>query len=144
MIPMKENQGKGQNIETSPMISNNDYTILIVDDTKTNIDVLVKILMKDYRLGVALNGRDAIQFARKNQPDLILLDIIMPEMDGFQVCGELKSDPRTKSIPIIFITAMNKPGLKAKCIEYGAVDYINKPFVMREVKEKITIHLIPS
>ena len=123
------------------MKSSNDCTILIVDDTKTNVDVLVKTLRKDYKLGVTLNGRDAIRFARTNQPDLILLDIIMPGMDGFQVCRKLKSDPITKAIPIIFITAMDKPEHKTKCFKYGGVDYITKPFVIREVKKKIKTHL---
>jgi len=123
------------------MKSSNDCTILIVDDTKTNVDVLVQTLGKDYRIGVCLNGRDAIRFARSNKPDLILLDIIMPGMDGFQVCQKLKSDPKTKAIPIIFITAMDKPGHKTKCLKYGAVDYITKPFVIREVKKKIKTHL---
>ena len=123
------------------MKNSNDCTILIVDDTKTNIDVLVQALRKDYKIGVTLNGRDAIRFARTNPPDLILLDIIMPGMDGFQVCRQLKSDPMTQAIPIIFITAMDKPEHKTKCLQYGAVDYITKPFVISEVKKRIKTHL---
>lgn len=123
------------------MKKSNDCTILIVDDNKTNIDVLVQTLKKDYRIGVTLNGRDAINFAKANRPDLILLDIIMPGMDGFQVCRKLKSDPITKAIPIIFITAMDKPEHKTKCLKYGAVDYITKPFVILEVKKSIKTHL---
>ena len=123
------------------MKNRNERIILIVDDTKTNIDVLVQALRKDYKIGVTLNGMDAIRFARANRPDLILLDIIMPGMDGFQVCRKLKSDPITKGIPIIFITAMDKPDHKTKCLQYGAVDYITKPFVIPEVKKRIKIHL---
>ncbi len=123
------------------MKSRNEFTILIVDDTKTNIDVLVQALKKDYKIGVTLNGIDAIRFAKANQPDLILLDIIMPGMDGFQVIRKLKSDPITKKIPVIFITAMDKPENKTKCLQYGAVDYITKPFVIPEVKKRIKTHL---
>ena len=119
----------------------NYHTILIVDDTKTNIDVLVQMLKKDYKIGVTLNGKDAIRFAKANQPDLILLDIVMPKMDGFQVIKKLKSDSKTKMIPVIFITAVDKSGYKKKCFKYGAVDYITKPFVNREVKNKVKTHL---
>ncbi len=123
------------------MSRSNNNTILIVDDTKTNIDVLVQILKNDYKLGVTLNGKDAIRFAKANQPDLILLDIVMPKMDGFQVCKKLKSGSKTKAIPVIFITAVDKPGYKKKCFKYGGVDYITKPFVNREVKQKVKTHL---
>ncbi len=87
-------------------------TVLIVDDTKTNIDVLVQILKADYKIGVSLNGKDAIQFAKKRRPDLILLDIVMPQMDGFEVCRRLKAEPETKNIPVVFISAADQPGQK--------------------------------
>jgi putative two-component system response regulator len=119
-------------------------TVLIVDDTKTNVDVLVQALKKEYKIGVSLNGRDALCFARANKPDLILLDIVMPEMDGFQVCKKLKSDPETRDIPVIFITAMDQPKLKTKCFTYGGVDYITKPFVNRDIKKKIKTHMIQA
>ncbi len=79
----------------------NDCTILLVDDTKSNVDVLVNALKDTYKLGVSLNGEDALRFARLNLPDLILLDIIMPGTDGFAVCHSLKADPLTREIPII-------------------------------------------
>ena len=123
------------------MKRSNNHTILIVDDTKTNVDVLVQTLKKDYNIGVTLNGRDALRYAKANQPDLILLDIVMPKMDGFQVCKKLKSDSKTKAIPVIFITAADKPGYKTKCFKYGGVDYITKQFVISEVKSKIRTHL---
>ena len=81
--------------------------ILLVDDTKINIDILVQTLKSHYRLGVALNGKKAIEFALNNRVDLILLDILMPEMDGFEVCKRLKNNPNTKEIPVIFISAMD-------------------------------------
>ncbi len=115
--------------------------ILIADDTKTNIDVLIQALRNDYKLGVALNGSKAIEYVRANHPDLILLDILMPGMSGFEVCQELKQDPETRDIPIIFITAMDSSGHKTKGFEMGAVDYITKPFDITEVKARVKTHL---
>ena len=126
------------------MKKKDNSTILIVDDTKTNVDVLVQTLKSDYKLGVTLNGKDAIRFAKTQRPDLILLDIIMPEMDGFEVCKTLKADPDTRHIPIIFITAMDNQTHRNRCFECGGVDYISKPFVPNEVKEKIADHLTPG
>ncbi len=128
----------------SHMGNRNNRTILIVDDTKTNVDVLVQTLRTDYKLGVTLNGKDAIRFANNHGPDLILLDIIMPEMDGFEVCRALKADPKTRDIPIIFITAMDNQAHRTRCFECGGVDYITKPFMPQEVKKKINTHLPPG
>lgn len=118
-----------------------ECTILLVDDTKTNIDVLVQGLKGLYKIGVALNGKDAVQFAKDKQPDLILLDIVMPEMDGFEVCNVLNATPQTRDIPIIFITAMDDLGHKTKGFELGARDYITKPFDITEVKARVKTHL---
>jgi len=115
--------------------------ILIVDDTKTNIDVLIQALRNDYKLGVAINGFKAIEYAGNQHPDLILLDILMPEMNGFEVCRKLKADPATRDIPIIFITAMDSSGDKTKGFDIGAVDYITKPFDITEVKSRVKTHL---
>ncbi len=115
--------------------------ILLVDDTKANIDILVQTLKDDYKLGVALNGLKAIEYTRDNRLDLILLDILMPEMDGFEVCQRLKENPATRHVPIIFITAMNDPKHKRKGLEIGAVDYITKPFDISEVKARVKTHL---
>jgi len=119
----------------------NDCMILLVDDTKSNLDVLVHALKDIYKLGVTLNGKDAILFAEKKQPDLILLDIVMPEIDGFEVCKRLKEKVETKDIPIIFITAMDDLTNKTKGFDSGAVDYITKPFDSTEVKARVKIHL---
>jgi putative two-component system response regulator len=119
----------------------NHCKILIVDDTKINIDVLVQTLKKDYKLGVALNGQKALDYANNNHVDLILLDILMPGMDGFEVCEILKKDEDTKNIPVIFITAMDDPMHKTKAFERGAVDYITKPFDIREVEARVYTHL---
>ena len=115
--------------------------VLIVDDNATNIDLLVNTLKDDYRLGIAKKGSAALEYTRKYHPDLILLDIMMPEMDGYQVCTQLKSDPATNSIPVIFITARSETGDKTKAFEMGAVDYITKPFHAAEVKARVHTHI---
>ena len=115
--------------------------ILLVDDTRANIDILVQTLKEDYKLGVALNGSRALEYTQENRLDLILLDILMPGMDGFEVCQKLKENPATKDVPIIFITAMNDPQDKRKGLEIGAVDYITKPFDVSEVKARVKTHL---
>jgi putative two-component system response regulator len=115
--------------------------ILIVDDNPTNIDVLVDTLRLDYRLGVAKSGAGAIAFATTHQPDLILLDIMMPEMNGYDVCTRLKNSAKTREIPVIFITAMNEPEQIARGFKVGAVDYITKPFHATEVLARTRTHL---
>ncbi len=119
----------------------NQYRILIVDDSKINIDILVEALKKNYRLGAAINGHKALEYAKTNQPDLILLDILMPGMDGFEVCRKLKEDQKTKDIPVIFITAIDGTNNKKKGFEIGAIDYITKPFEIAEVKARVKTHL---
>jgi putative two-component system response regulator len=115
--------------------------ILVVDDIKTNLDVLIQTLGDDYVLAVAMDGQKAIKYAEKNQPDLILLDIMMPEMDGFEVCRRLKENPAISDIPIIFITSVNASSEKTKGFKLGAVDYITKPFDSLEVKARVKTHL---
>ncbi|MGC9194739.1 MAG: HD-GYP domain-containing protein [Syntrophobacteraceae bacterium] len=115
--------------------------ILIVDDTKTNVDLLVSLLGSSYRLSVALDGNSALIQARENNPDLILLDVIMPIMDGFEVCKILKSDPLTSSIPVIFITALDDTESITKGFNLGAVDYIIKPFRVPELRARVYTHL---
>jgi putative two-component system response regulator len=115
--------------------------VLIVDDAKTNIDVLIQALGNEHKLAVAMNGKKALEHARNNSLDLILLDIMMPEMDGFEVCRKLKENAATRDIPIIFITAMDKSSKKTEGFEIGAVDYITKPFDVVEVKARVKTHL---
>lgn len=115
--------------------------ILIVDDSPKNVDLLVHTLKKDYRLEIARNGPEAIDYAEKHIPDLILLDIMMPEMDGFEVCTQLKAAPQTKEIPVLFLTAKDETHDKTRGFEVGAVDYITKPFNASEVKARIRTHL---
>lgn len=115
--------------------------ILIVDDTEFNIDVLVATLGEQYDLRVALDGETALDIAVKEQPDLILLDIMMPGMDGYEVCHRLKQSDQTLNIPVIFLTAMDKEQDEAKGLALGAVDYVTKPFSPDLVRARIATHL---
>lgn len=115
--------------------------VLVVDDSSKNIDLLVRTLKNDYRLGTAQNGPEALEYARKHLPDLILLDIMMPDMDGFEVCTRVKADPQTRDTPIVFLTAMSETDDKTRGFEVGAVDYITKPFHAAEMKARIRTHL---
>ena len=119
----------------------NKPLVLIVDDNATNIDLLVSTLKDSYRLGIAKHGQGALDYAGKYHPSLILLDIMMPEMDGYEVCSRLKANPETWSIPVIFITAMQDTLNKTKGFELGAVDYITKPFHAAEVKARVQTHI---
>lgn len=115
--------------------------ILIVDDNPTNLDVLIEILQGSYRLSVAKSGKKALEFIQRNQPELILLDIDMPEMNGFDVCRILKKNNATKMIPIVFITGYKDAKNITEAFQVGGVDYLNKPFILQEVETKIANHI---
>lgn len=115
--------------------------VLIVDDTIANIKLLGATLGAEYEVLIATNGSDALELVQEELPDIILLDIMMPEMDGYTVCRKLKADSRTQSIPVIFITAMNDEENEAKGLEIGAIDYITKPFSHPIVKARVKNHL---
>ncbi|MBC2703106.1 adenylate/guanylate cyclase domain-containing protein [Desulfobacula sp.] len=115
--------------------------ILVVDDTKANIDILLETLAFDYKVSVAMDGVSALEDIRTNLPDLILLDIMMPEMNGYELCQRLKADPSTKNIPIIFVTAKSDESDETKGLELGAVDYITKPFSPPIVRARVKTHL---
>ena len=116
--------------------------ILVVDDTPENIDVINGVLGDRYRLKVALHGKKALKIAESdNPPDLILLDIMMPEMDGYEVCQRLKQNDRTASIPVVFLTAKSEIADEAKGFELGAVDYITKPISPPIVQARVKTHL---
>jgi signal transduction histidine kinase len=116
-------------------------TVLVVDDNRLNIDLLVDVLKDDYKLLVALNGVTALDIVQNVLPDIILLDIMMPEMDGYEVCRRLKSDERTTQVPVIFITAKSQSEDEAKGLALGAVDYITKPVNPAIVQARIRTHL---
>lgn len=115
--------------------------VLIVDDTKNNIDVLVQGLSDLYKLNTAMDGKSAIESAMTDPPDLILLDIMMPGIDGYEVCRQLKDNEKTAHIPIIFVSALDEIQNKTIGFELGATDYIAKPFEIAEIRTKVRIHL---
>ena len=116
--------------------------VLVVDDNRQNVDILSKILLQEgYEVRRAIDGAIALKFARKFRPDLILLDITMPKLSGYEVCQQLKAGVETKDIPVIFISALNQAIDKKKAFEMGGVDYITKPFEVSEVIARVENHL---
>jgi len=115
--------------------------LFIVDDTPANIEILMSILGDDFEVAVALDGTSALEDIKAEPPDLILLDIMMPDMDGYEVCQRLKSDPETASIPVIFITAKLELEDELRGFEVGAVDYISKPISPPVVRARVDTHL---
>ncbi len=119
------------------------HSILMVDDTPTNVRLLSDLLVsRGYEVREALNGPAALAMVKANPPDMILLDIFMPEMDGYQVCELLKADPQTRDIPVIFISALSDIDNIVKGFEVGGVDYVTKPFKFREVLARVATHLM--
>jgi signal transduction histidine kinase len=117
-------------------------TILIVDDTPENLEVLSESLVTaGYRVAVALDGESAIEQANFAPPDLILLDVMMPGIDGFETCDRLKSNPITQDIPVLFTTALSETENKVRGFSLGAVDYIIKPFQREEILARVRVHL---
>ena len=118
-------------------------TILIVDDTPANLALLSEVLRPDYRTKAAVNGEKALKLAGGSAPpDMILLDIMMPGMDGYEVCRRLKADPLTRDIPVIFVTAMTDEHDEAKGLALGGVDYLTKPISPAIVRARIKTHLL--
>ncbi|MBE9603711.1 diguanylate cyclase [Acetobacteraceae bacterium H6797] len=116
-------------------------TILIVDDEVTNIEVMSAILEDDHEICFATTGEEALEAARREMPDLIMLDVLMPGMDGYEVCRALKADPALLDIPVIFTTALGDRGAEAKGLELGAIDYVTKPLVPVVVRARVRNHL---
>jgi PleD family two-component response regulator len=116
--------------------------ILIVDDERFNINILVDLLKPNYKIMVAINGKQALKAAQSDSPpDLILLDVMMPEMDGYEVCQQLKADEKTHEIPVIFVTAMGQENDETKGLEMGAVDYITKPISPAIVEARVKVQI---
>ncbi|WMN61419.1 two-component system response regulator [Pseudoalteromonas xiamenensis] len=115
--------------------------ILVVDDEPANLRVLKQILQDDYRLSFAKSGEEALRLVNNSKPDLILLDIMMPDMTGLEVCKALKSTLPTQTIPVIFVTALNEESDEAQGLELGAVDYITKPVSAAIVRARVKTHL---
>jgi CheY-like chemotaxis protein/two-component sensor histidine kinase len=115
--------------------------LLLVDDTPANIQVLVGLLQADYELKVATRGAPALQICAGGGIDLVLLDVMMPEMDGYEVCRRLRAEPATREIPVIFITAKNEIDDVVRGFEIGAQDYVSKPFRPAELLARVQTHL---
>ena len=124
------------------MSKNSQKDILIVDDILTNVQLLKDVLVeRGYKVRAAINGKTALMLSRAKPPDLILLDIQMPEMNGYETCEELKKDEKTKDIPVIFVSALNEVFDKIKGFRLGAVDYVSKPIEIEEVLARVNTHL---
>jgi len=114
-----------------------DCRVLLVDDAKANLDILVEGLKTDHKLSLALNGELALQIAARTPPDLVLLDIVMPGMDGYEVCRRLRQMPETAEVPIMFLSSLEEVQNKTRGFEVGGNDYLTKPFEMLEVKARV-------
>ena len=114
-----------------------DCRVLLVDDAKANLDILVEGLKSDHKLSLALDGETALQIAARTPPDLILLDIVMPGLDGYEVCRRLRQMPETAEVPIMFLSSLEEVQNKTRGFEAGANDYLTKPFEMLEVKARV-------
>jgi len=118
-------------------------TVLLVDDEPANLQIVNSILKDTYKTRIATNGAKALELANQDPaPDLILLDVMMPEMDGYEVCSRLKSDDRTRDIPVIFLTGQTEIDDETRGFEVGAVDYIHKPFSPAVVQARVRTHLV--
>ena len=119
-----------------------NISILIVDDTEPNVRLLAHVLKKEgYRVMAAFSGPEALELVRKRRPDMVLLDVMMPEMNGFEVCRKLKEEKRFRDIPVIFLSALSEADSKVKGFDAGGVDYITKPFQREEVIARIELHV---
>jgi len=115
--------------------------LLIVDDAMENIQILNHVLGEEHEVLFALNGEKALELAHQHRPDLILLDAVMPGMDGYEVCAAMRASPDVQDIPIIFVTALTTPEDETRALEAGAVDFITKPFNVAVVRARVRTHL---
>jgi sigma-B regulation protein RsbU (phosphoserine phosphatase) len=114
-----------------------DSRVLIVDDAKTNVDILVEALRNEYKLSVALDGAAALRSVEKSTPDLVLLDIVMPGLDGYEVCRRLRAHEPTREVPVMFLSSLEDVKNKAQGFEVGGNDYLTKPFEVLEIKARV-------
>jgi diguanylate cyclase (GGDEF)-like protein len=118
-----------------------EATILVVDDVPSNVQVLAEMLRPEFSVIFALSGAEALRLTASQRPDLILLDVMMPDMDGFEVCRQLQMDPVLREIPVIFVTAMNEAVDETRGLEAGAIDYLSKPAHPAIVRQRLRNHL---
>lgn len=124
-----------------PESPNHMPTILVVDDAPTNLTLLAGLLNKSYRVKLASSGPKALDLIQRAPPDLVLLDLMMPDMDGYEVCRRIKQDERTRHIPVIFLTAMQEPEDETRGFEVGGADFIHKPIRPAVVQARVRTHL---
>ena len=115
--------------------------LLVVDDQPINIQVMHQIFADDYQVFMATSGAQALHICQVNPPDLVLLDVVMPQMDGFAVCSWLQAQEETRNIPVIFVTAHNDPAQETHGLSLGAVDFIAKPVNPAVVRARVKTHL---
>ena len=114
--------------------------LLIVDDAMENIQILNHVLGEEHEVLFAMNGEKALELAHQHHPDLMLLDAVMPGMDGYEVCAALRASSDVRDIPIIFVTALTTPEDETRALEAGAVDFITKPFNVAVVRARVRTH----
>jgi len=114
-----------------------ECVVLVVDDTEANVDILVDALGDDYDIAVAMDGESALEIVADDKPDLILLDIMMPGMDGYEVCEKLKADDDTRDIPVMFLSGKTDAADKEKAMAMGAVAFITKPIDVPDIQQRV-------
>ncbi len=141
VVSLKERKRPGLfTIVSSITVMDKNQRILLVDDVHKNIQLIGTLLKeKGYALSIATNGKQALKIVEQTDPDLILLDVMMPEMDGMETCAHLKKNPRTANIPVIFLSALSDTVNKVKGFELGAVDYVTKPIEAKEMLSRVTL-----
>nr|WP_024653858.1 diguanylate cyclase [Borrelia persica] len=132
---------QGMILDSFEEIAVEPQKLLLVDDTPTNLDLLVDILQHDYDIRVALSGFDALKQVEADKPDLILLDVLLPDLNGYEVCSRLKNDPETRDIAVIFISSRDSIDAQLEGFNVGGVDYILKPFNAKIINARIKTHL---
>jgi putative two-component system response regulator len=129
------------NLADTPLLQNTRPTVLAVDDTPANLNLLSQLLGKQYRVQLAVSGAKALEIAAKRAPDIVVLDVMMPELDGYAVCRRLKADPRTRDVPVIFLTALNGTDDETRGFEAGGADFVSKPFTPATLLARVETHL---
>ncbi|MCC9649008.1 response regulator [Rubrivivax sp. JA1029] len=115
--------------------------VLVVDDTPANLTLLAQVLNRDYQVKIAINGRRALEIAGRSPPDVIVLDVMMPELDGYEVCRRLKADPLLADVPVLFLTALTRPEDETQGFRVGGADFIHKPFNPETVLARVATQL---
>lgn len=121
-----------------------DCRLLLVDDARANLDILIAALKSDYLLSIAPGGQIALQVAARTPPDLVLLDVVMPGIDGYEVCRQLRARPETADVPIVFLTTLEHPAHKAQALAAGGTDFLPKPFDVAVLKSRVRELLVAS